>query len=66
MTQNLISSLNKDTKISTTVDMKLFLLALHSYPERFQHQPGITFEQHFWSLAAAAQPALRRSHAAGR
>lgn len=37
------------------VDVKLFQLALRSYPELFRREPSITFEQHFLSLVASAQ-----------
>jgi hypothetical protein len=66
MTQNLNFSPNPDAEISMPVDAKLFLLALRSYPEQFRRQPSVSFEQHFWSLLTATQPALRRGHAAGR
>ena len=48
------------------VDAKLFLLAVHSYPERFHHQPAVSFEQHLLSLVAASQPVRAQAHAAGR
>jgi hypothetical protein len=30
-----------------------YLLALSSYPERFAHDPGVSFEQHLFSMLAA-------------
>ena len=35
-----------------------FLLALHSYPERFAIDPCLSFEQHLFSTIAAGSPAL--------
>ena len=43
------------------VDVKLFQLALRSYPELFRREPAITFEQHFLSLMVAAQSDPRRT-----
>jgi hypothetical protein len=36
------------------IDAELFLLAVRSYPERFCHQPAVSFEQHFLSLVVAS------------
>ena len=36
------------------IDAELFLLAVRSYPERFSHQPAVSFEQHFLSLVVAS------------
>ena len=48
------------------VDVKLFKLALRSYPELFQCEPKVTFEQHFLSLIAAAQRNTSRHRSAAR
>jgi hypothetical protein len=48
------------------IDAELFLLAVHSYPERFRLQPAVSFEQHFLNLVAASQSSLTQAHAAGR
>jgi len=37
------------------VDVKVFSLALRSYPELFRRKPNVSFEQHFLSLIVAAQ-----------
>lgn len=41
-------------------EMQSFLRALHSYPERFSKDPGITFEEHRSSLVALLQTYPRR------
>jgi hypothetical protein len=41
-------------------DMRRFLLAVRSYPDRIAQEPRITFEQHFTSLIATAKPIPRR------
>lgn len=65
MTTRLTNPQTRKPAAKTQVDTKLFLLAVHSYPERFHHQPAVSFEQHLLSLVAASQPRAR-SHAAGR
>lgn len=58
---------HQDSKPSTIqVEAELFLLAVRSYPERFCHQPGVSFEQHFLSLVTASQAVASSAHAAGR
>ena len=32
-----------------------FLLALHSYPERFADDPGLTFEEYLFSIMVSEQ-----------
>lgn len=41
-------------------EIQRFLQALDSYPDRFARNPGITFEQHLWSLVSARQTPTRR------
>ena len=41
-------------------DIRRFLLAVRSYPDRVAQEPRITFEQHLSSLFAAAKPDPRR------
>jgi hypothetical protein len=41
-------------------DIRRFLLAVRSYPDRVAQEPRITFEQHLSSLFAAAKPDSRR------
>jgi hypothetical protein len=41
-------------------DMRRFLLAVRSYPDRIAQEPRITFEQHFTSLIATAKAIPRR------
>ena len=41
-------------------DMRRFLLAVRSYPDRIAQEPRITFEQHFTSLIATAKQISRR------
>jgi hypothetical protein len=41
-------------------DMRRFLLAVRSYPDRIAQEPKVTFEQHFTSLFATAKPIPRR------
>jgi hypothetical protein len=36
-------------------EIENYLLALSSYPERFAHDPYVSFEQHLYSLMAAGQ-----------
>jgi hypothetical protein len=38
-------------------EMKSFLLALSSYPDRFARDPYISFEQHLFSIVAAHRSA---------
>jgi hypothetical protein len=40
-------------------EIQSFLRALHSYPERFSKDPGITFEEHCSSLVAQTDPRRR-------
>jgi len=55
------------------IDAELFLLAVRSYPERFCHQPAVSFEQHFLSLVVASNvvasnsvaPRVRAARAGG-
>jgi hypothetical protein len=41
-------------------DIRRFLLAVRSYPDRVAREPTITFEQHLSSLFAAAKADSRR------
>lgn len=41
-------------------EIRSFLHALHSYPDRFVKNPDITFEQHHFRLVRAASAASRR------
>jgi hypothetical protein len=41
-------------------DMRRFLRAVRSYPDRIAQEPKVTFEQHFTSLFATAKPIPRR------
>jgi len=41
-------------------EIQSFLQALHSYPERFSQDPGITFEEHRSSLIALVPTEPRR------
>lgn len=34
-------------------EVKVFLKALHSYPDRFARDPCVSFEQHLYAMAAA-------------
>jgi len=36
-----------------------YLLALSSYPDRFAQDPGVSFEQHLFSMMAAGQTSGR-------
>ncbi|MFZ0287095.1 MAG: hypothetical protein WAL32_17850 [Terriglobales bacterium] len=36
-------------------EIENYLLALSSYPERFAHDPCVSFEQHLFSMMAAGQ-----------
>jgi hypothetical protein len=63
---NLRVSPNQKPAVKIQIDAEVFLLAVHSYPERFHRQPAVSFEQHFLSLAAASQSKLTQAHAAGR
>ena len=62
---NLRVSPNRKPAAKIQIDAEVFLLAVHSYPERFHRQPAVTFEQHFLSLVAASQSRLTQAHAAG-
>jgi hypothetical protein len=44
-------------------EIRNFLEALDSYPERFAEEPGITFEQHLCNLVCAAREPRRRMQA---
>jgi hypothetical protein len=44
------------------LEMQSFLEALHSYPERFARNPGVSFEQHHSGL----MPVERNGSAAGQ
>jgi hypothetical protein len=33
-------------------EVQNYLIALASYPERFAREPGLSFEQHFFSISA--------------
>jgi len=48
------TSLSRKPAATIQVKASLFLLAARSYPERFCHQPAVSFEQHFLSLLAAS------------
>jgi hypothetical protein len=37
------------------IEIQTFLQALHSYPDRFARNPGITFEEYCRSLTPAAK-----------
>lgn len=39
-------------------EIEAFLQALSSYPDRFAREPYLSFEQHLFSITAAAQPPL--------
>ena len=41
-------------------EIRSFLEALHSYPERFAEEPGITFEQHLCNLVSGGTREPRR------
>jgi hypothetical protein len=41
-------------------EIRSFLEALDSYPERFAEEPGITFEQHLCNLVSAGTREPRR------
>jgi len=41
-------------------EIRRFLEALNSYPERFAEEPGITFEQHLCNLVSAGVREPRR------
>jgi hypothetical protein len=41
-------------------EIESFLRALHSYPERFSKDPGISFEEHRSSLLVLAKTQARR------
>ena len=41
-------------------EIRSFLEALDSYPDRFAQDPEVSFEQHFCSLVAAGKSELRR------
>ena len=70
MQNNLRIQPNRKTGVKIQIEAELFLLAVHSYPESFRHQPAISFEQHFLKLVAASHPSTEQrsaaAHAAGR
>jgi hypothetical protein len=37
-------------------EIRNFLRALHTYPESFAHQPGLSFEEHLYAVTAQSQP----------
>ena len=41
-------------------EIRNFLLAVHSYPDRFARDPGVTFEEHHGGLVRDASSASRR------
>jgi hypothetical protein len=41
-------------------EIATFLRALHSYPERFARNPGISFEEHRSALVRSGKPEHRR------
>jgi len=41
-------------------EMASFLRALHSYPERFAQNPGLTFEEHRSALVQTGKTESRR------
>jgi len=41
-------------------EIQSFLRALHSYPDRFIKNPGITFEEHHIGMVRAATTSSRR------
>jgi hypothetical protein len=41
-------------------EIKTFLNALNSYPDRFAREPYLSFEQHLFSIAAAAEAGRER------
>jgi hypothetical protein len=41
-------------------EMASFLRALHSYPERFARNPGLSFEEHCSALARTGKAESRR------
>ena len=43
-------------------EIKSFLSALVSYPDRFAVEPELSFEQHLFQLVAANQLASREEH----
>jgi len=63
---NLRVSPNQKPAVKIQIDAEVFLLAVHSYPERFHRQPAVSFEQHFLSLVEASQSRSTQAHAAGR
>ena len=46
-------------------EIKNFLNALVSYPDRFAVEPELSFEQHLFQLVAASQIASREGHRRG-
>jgi hypothetical protein len=46
-------------------EIKNFLSALVSYPDRFALEPELSFEQHLFQLVAAGQMASREGHRRG-
>ena len=46
-------------------EIKNFLSALVSYPDRFAVEPELSFEQHLFRLVAASQMASREGHRRG-
>ncbi len=46
-------------------EIKSFLSALVSYPDRFAVEPDLSFEQHLFQLVAASQLASNERHRRG-
>ena len=50
-----VSGAGREGEVRREIDS--FLRALSSYPDRFAHDPYLSFEQHLFSIVSANRPA---------
>jgi len=48
-----VSDATRDREVQQEIDN--FLRALSSYPDRFAHEPQLSFEQHLFRISAAGE-----------
>jgi len=46
-------------------EIQNFLQALRTYPDRFAQEPQLSFERHFWRVAAEPPETSRKAASAG-